>query len=73
MINEDIKKIFPTVLLDLFYGLYCLSFRHYDKREPIDRLLEDKAFDTSASLIELGYRPVPLEIALQKDKIVFDD
>lgn len=57
----------------LFYGLYYLSFRHYDKREPIDRLLEDKAFDTSASLIELGYRPVPLEIALQKDKIDFDD
>lgn len=41
----------------MFYSLYCLSFTKIDKREHIQRLMEDKAFDTSIELINLGYEP----------------
>jgi len=39
----------------LFYSLYYLSFTKIDKKEQIQRLMEDKAFDTSIELINLGY------------------
>jgi len=55
-----------------FYSLYYLSFTKVDKREHIDRLLEDKAFETSSELLDLGYRPESLESALKKD-LVFGD
>ena len=41
----------------VFGVLYFVSFHKIDYREPIDRLLENRAFDTSPELLELGYRP----------------
>lgn len=35
----------------IFYSLYYLSFKHIDKREQIDRLLEDRAFPSSEVFI----------------------
>lgn len=54
-----------------FYSLYYLSFKKKDFRERIDRLLEDRAFDTSQELLELGYRAKPFSETLGQSKITY--
>ena len=43
-----------------FYALYYVSFHKIDFREKIDRLLEDKSFETSNDISRLGFCPTEL-------------
>lgn len=63
---------FPAWIARFFSrALYYISFKKKDLREPIDRLLEDRAFDTSLELIQLGYEPTDLGVALETYQISF--
>jgi len=55
----------------VFYFQYYLSGKKKDNREKIDRLLEDRSFDTSDELLALGYVAHPLEDSLRADKISY--
>lgn len=54
--NENNKKVHFIYLPRwfgrfIFYSLYYLSFKKIDYREKIDRLIEDRAFETSKELL----------------------
>ena len=55
----------------VFYSQYYLFGKKKDNREKIDRLLEDRSFDTSDELLALGYVAHPLEDSLRADKISY--
>lgn len=57
--NKKIRFIYLPAWFGYFiiHALYYITFKNVDVREKINRLLEDKCFETSNELLELGYTP----------------
>ena len=53
-----------------FYSLFLFSLGKKDYREKITRIIENKAFETSAELKTYGYKTSPMRNNLLDDAVL---
>lgn len=66
-----VKNRYITVPFSLAYAgaylLYLISFRKYDYREKVQRLVEERVFDHNAATNDFGYAPLSFEDGITEE------